>query len=67
MKKIKELTSKIPNIYKTFAWNMFYQIAAFSFRYLAENLSGLNIPIEYATTLGLILSAISKYLANKKK
>lgn len=57
----------IPNVYKTFVWNVGYQVVAFALRYIAENLTGLPIPAEYASLLGLILTAISKAISNLKK
>ena len=67
MKKITAFLDKIPNVYKTFAWNVFYQAVSAGLTYIVANLASLPIPAEYSVVLGLILSAISKSLLTKSK
>ena len=63
---MKKLLKRIPSIYKTFVWNLFYQILVFAIRYVADNLAQLQIPAEYAVLVGLVLSSTSKFLATRK-
>jgi len=67
MTNLKSILDKIPKPLKTLTWNFFYQALSFGLLYVSNNLGGLGIPAEYAAGLGIVLSAISKYLATKCK
>jgi len=64
---MKKIIKKIPNNIKTMLWNFLYLFLALVVNFAIDNLANFKIPVAYAASVAIVLSAISKYLATKNK